>query len=99
MEFLRDEVSEADFEIALLSCGSYAMPLGVHIQRVLGRKAVYVGGILQLYFGVLGRRYENPWFLDQINRENFIYPVERERYMKFVNVGENTAREAFGAYF
>jgi hypothetical protein len=99
VEQLRQEISGIDFDIALLSCGSYAMPLGVHIERVLRRKAIYIGGILQLYFGVMGRRYENAWFVDQINMDSFIYPLERERYMKFVNVHDGMAKEAFGAYF
>jgi hypothetical protein len=96
---LREELSRLDFDVALLCCGSYAMPLGLHIERELGRKAVYVGGVLQLFFGIMGRRYENPFFLDQINAENFIYPLERDRYLKSVDIREDTAKEAFGAYF
>jgi len=99
VESLCAEVSGIDFDIALLSCGSYAMPLGVHIKRNLARKAVYVGGVLQLFFGIMGRRYNNPFFLDQINGANFILPLERERYLKFVTIGEKAAKEAFGAYF
>jgi hypothetical protein len=97
--YLQGEIAATDFDIALLSCGSYAMPLGIYIAEVLQRKAIYVGGVLQLYFGIIGRRYENPWFVGQINRECFIPPIERERYMKFVKVHDHTAREAFGAYF
>jgi len=95
---LRSDLSRIDFDIALLSCGSYAMPLGVHIERILRRKAVYVGGVLQLFFGIMGRRYGR-FFLDQINAENFIHPLERERYLKFITIHEQTAKEAFGAYF
>ena len=51
---LQKEISRIDFDIALLSCGSYAMPLGVHVARQLERKAIYVGGVLQLYFGIMG---------------------------------------------
>jgi hypothetical protein len=99
LEALRNQISALEFDIALLSCGSYAMPLGVHIERTLLRKAVYVGGVLQLFFGIMGRRYDNPFFLDQINAENFIYPLERERYLKFITIHEKAAKEAFGAYF
>jgi len=98
-ESLRRDLSKIEFDIALLSCGSYAMPLGVHIERNLRRKAIYVGGILQLFFGIMGARYNNKFFLDQINSENFIYPLERERYLKFVAIQEDAPKEAFGAYF
>jgi hypothetical protein len=74
------------------------MPLGVHIERNLRRKAVYVGGVLQLFFGIAGRRY-GKFFLDQINSENFIFPLERERFLKVISIHEKTPKEAFGAYF
>jgi hypothetical protein len=96
---LRDEISKERFDIALLSCGSYAMPLGTYIARSLYRKAIYVGGVLQLYFGVMGRRYEGIFFTDQLNSDQFIYPLEREKYIKHVNLSEEAATEAFGAYF
>ena len=99
LDALRRKTSAVSFDIALLACGSYAMPLGVHIERTLHRKAIYVGGVLQLYFGIMGRRYQNPFFLDQINQDNFISPLERERYLKFVTISDQTATEAFGAYF
>lgn len=99
LERMKREISAIDFEIALLSCGSYALPLGIFIRDVLKKKAVYVGGCLQLFFGIMGRRYENPWFLHQINEGAFIAPLERDRYLKYFNITSTTAREAFGAYF
>ena len=47
----------------------------------------------------MGRRYDNSFFLSQINTEKFILPLERTKYLRHVNVKEDTAREAFGAYF
>ena len=96
---LQAEISQLDFDIALLSCGSYAMPLGVYAEQAMRRKAVYVGGVLQLYFGVMGRRYEGPFVTQQINAEKFVYPVERDKYLKYAKLGPETAKEAFGAYF
>jgi hypothetical protein len=96
---MQREVAALDFDIALLSCGSYALPLGEFIARKCGKHAVYVGGVLQLYFGVMGRRYVNPFFLDQINREAFITPVEGEKYLKYGTIDATTATEALGAYF
>jgi hypothetical protein len=96
---LQTEISKIDFDIALLSCGSYAMPLGVYADRILQKKSVYVGGVLQLHFGIMGRRYEGTFVGEQINIDKFIYPLEREKYMKYAKLGENAAKEAFGAYF
>jgi hypothetical protein len=96
---LRSDISGKTFDVALLSCGSYAVPLGEFIKTEMGKKAIYVGGVLQLFFGIMGRRYENPFFTDQINVNKFIYPLEREKYLKNVEIPEGMAREAFGAYF
>ncbi len=99
LDCMRSEIAKTEFDFALLSCGSYALPLGCYIEQVLGRKAIYVGGLMQLYFGIMGRRYENPFFLDQINKDEFIYPVESGKFLNHVTITDQTAREAFGAYF
>ncbi len=96
---LQHRTRQTDFDIALLGCGSYAMPLGVFIEQTMRRKAVFVGGVLQLFFGLLGRRYMNPYFLGQINAEHFIRPMEADRYRAQVDVAEDYPRDAFGAYF
>lgn len=46
-----------DFDVALLSCGGYANPIGSYIYEK-GKSAIYVGGVLQMYFGILGSRWE-----------------------------------------
>jgi hypothetical protein len=98
-EALKGQLRELEFDIALLACGSYAVPLGLFIEQELGRQAIYVGGVLQLFFGIMGRRYDNPFFLDQINPDKFILPVERSKYLGHVTVAHDTPRDAFGAYF
>jgi hypothetical protein len=98
-ERMKNDLATYEFDLALLSCGSYAMPLGLHIRDALKRKAIYVGGCLQLLFGIMGRRYSNKYFLNQINADAFIYPVERESYMTHITVGSASPMDAFGAYF
>lgn len=52
----------------------------------MGRKAIYVGGLLQLYFGIMGRRYADEFFTDQINAEYFITAEEADRYKRHVTI-------------
>jgi len=99
LEFLKNQISQKAFDVALLSCGSYAVPIGEYIKNTMKKKAVYVGGVMQLFFGIMGRRYENPFFTDQINVDKFIYPLERDKYLGGVQFPPELAREAFGAYF
>ena len=50
-----------DFDIALCSCGGYGNLVCSYIYD-LKKSAIYVGGALQMYFGVYGERWikENP---------------------------------------
>ena len=57
-EFLCAEVDAVDFDydIALLSCGAYAQPLGGYLLN-RGKTSWIVGGILQTIFGIRGHRW------------------------------------------
>ena len=51
------KVLERRFDVALLGCGAYGLPLGAAIKRN-GRKAIHLGGSLQILFGIRGRRWD-----------------------------------------
>lgn len=55
------EIDKLDFDIALISCGSYAYFIGEKI-KTMNKKAFYIGGILQLYFGLYGDGYLKKYF-------------------------------------
>lgn len=44
------------YDVALVSCGGYGNLVCNHIFES-GKSAIYVGGVLQMYFGVLGTRW------------------------------------------
>ena len=50
---------EFHFDIALLGCGGYGLPLCNFIKMELNKSAIYIGGGLQLLFGIMGHRWEN----------------------------------------
>lgn len=78
LEWMKSEIDKQDFDIALLGCGAYGMPLAAHIKRQ-GKKAVHMGGILQFLFGIKGKRFiETPETKDYIN-EYFVFPDEKDR--------------------
>ncbi len=54
---LYQKCMEIDFDIALLSCGSYAVPLGSRLKNK-GKQVIIPGGMLQLMFGIKGSRWE-----------------------------------------
>jgi hypothetical protein len=49
-------VDAVEFDVALCSCGGYGNPLCGYLFSK-GKSAIYVGGVLQMYFGIYGGRW------------------------------------------
>jgi hypothetical protein len=56
-QHLEDQVLAMSFDLALLGCGAYGLPLAAAIRRE-GRQAIQLGGALQLLFGICGSRWD-----------------------------------------
>lgn len=59
LKLMQDQISEIDFDICILGCGAYGLPLAAHIKR-MGKKAFHMGGGVQLLFGIKGKRWDTP---------------------------------------
>lgn len=78
LEWMKFEINKKDFDIALLGCGAYALPLAAHVKRI-GKKAVHMGGVLQFLFGITSKRYdESDEYKPYIN-EFFVHPDVKDR--------------------
>lgn len=78
LDFMKSEIDKADYDIALIGCGAYGLPLAAHVKR-MGKKAIHMGGVLQFLFGIKGKRYvDNPETAKYIN-EYFVSPSESDR--------------------
>jgi hypothetical protein len=81
MRIMCADVSKLDFDVALLGCGGYGLPMCDFIKTRLGKSAIYIGGGLQLMFGVMGRRWEgNQLWREIISKEKskFVRPSASE---------------------
>ena len=77
-----EDINKLDFDIALLGCGGYGLPLCNYIYSDLKKSAIYIGGAIQLLFGVMGARWENSDYWKKIIKENntkFIRPSKEEQ--------------------
>ena len=84
-----NDINKLDFDIALISCGGYALLLGSFIKRKMNKSAIYIGGGLQLFFGVMGKRWETNQTIQNIIKDNisqFIRPSINEMPQNFKNV-------------
>lgn len=73
LEFMKREIDKKDFDIALIGCGAYGLPLAAYVKRQ-GRQAIHLGGVLQLYFGIKGKRWDD-WGL---YNEFWVSPDKKE---------------------
>lgn len=86
LEHMKSQIERADFDIAIIGCGAYGMPLAAHVKR-LGKKSVHLGGQTQLLFGIRGKRWETGH--EQIRmlfNEHWVYPSEQERPTNFTSI-------------
>jgi hypothetical protein len=86
---MKDDIKKLDFDIALLSCGGYGLPLCNFIKTELKKSCIYVGGGLQLLFGVMGKRWEDLDLWKKIIKENntkFIRPSDNEKINQYQSI-------------
>ena len=55
--YMCDGIARIDFDICLIGAGAYGLPLGRFVKG-LGRRAIHLGGVTQILFGIKGRRWE-----------------------------------------
>lgn len=76
------EAIKDGFDVALCSCGGYGNPLLKRLYQI-GKSAIYVGGVLQMYFGVYGNRWlnERPLLMKYYVEGNdaWIRPEEKDK--------------------
>lgn len=81
LESMKEKMRQTDFDVALIGAGAYGFPLGAYAKE-LGKQAFHIGGMLQLYFGIRGKYY------DQFNYHNEYWtrPGESEKPKGFNKV-------------
>ena len=74
---MKREIAKIEFDIALIGAGAYGMPLGGFI-RDIGKKAIHLGGSLQLLFGIIGARWEGMEHYAKMMGSGWVRPSEDE---------------------
>jgi len=77
LDHMKNQIDATNFDIALIGCGAYGFPLAAHVKRI-GKKAVHVGGALQLMFGIMGKRWESNEDIVRLKNEYWVYPSLQE---------------------
>lgn len=77
LDYMTGEIAQIDFDIAILGCGAYGLPLAVRIKEQ-GRQAVQIGGSLQILFGIKGSRWDNEPEVSKLYNDAWVYPKKSE---------------------
>lgn len=78
LDWMKSEIDKKDYDIALIGCGAYGLPLAAHVKR-MGKKAVHMGGILQFLFGIKSVRYEELEETKNYINHFFVYPSDKDK--------------------
>jgi hypothetical protein len=64
-------------DIALIAAGSYGLPIGSFLKSI-GVKSIYMGGSLQLMFGIMGQRWAQSKSVSVVKNDNWLKsPIEK----------------------
>lgn len=74
-----DRIADTDFDICLIGAGAYGLPLA-SFAKGLGKKAIHMGGVTQILFGIKGRRWEKEYAdsTAKLFNEHWIRPLRSE---------------------
>lgn len=70
LDYMYCQAMACEFDVALIGCGAYGLPLGAMLKR-RGKTVIHLGGALQCLFGIIGKRWENSPLIN----EYWIHPL------------------------
>lgn len=91
LDSMKKQINETEFDIAIIGSGAYGFPLAAYVKRI-GKKAIHLGGAVQILFGIRGKRWETHPFISQLINENWIRPNSSE-------VPQNSTKVDGGSYW
>jgi hypothetical protein len=77
-DWMRYQIQEQEFDIAILGCGAYGLPLAAYIKS-LGKQSIHLGGATQILFGIRGRRWDTIPFYQSLYNEYWVRPKPEEK--------------------
>jgi hypothetical protein len=84
--FLKRISAIPEFDIALVAAGGYGMLISDYIFTACRKSVMYIGGALQLFFGVIGKRWFNNNDILKLVNDDWIRPPASIRPPNFSKV-------------
>ncbi len=77
LEYMIEECKKIEFDIALIGCGAYGLPLAAEIKK-MGKGAIHLGGALQILFGIKGNRWDSHPIISKFYNDAWIRPIDEK---------------------
>ena len=81
LDYMYNEAMGFEFDIALIGCGAYGFPLAAKIKKA-GKQAIHMGGMLQVLFGIKGKRWDDDPIVSKLYNDCWVRPSENEKPRK-----------------
>ena len=85
LEAMKNKILQKNYDIAIIGCGAYGFPLASFV-KTQGKKAVHLGGAVQILFGIKGRRWDKIAAVRNLYNEYWIRPDNSECVQNYKNV-------------
>ncbi|MCD7889292.1 MAG: hypothetical protein LUG23_05190 [Oscillospiraceae bacterium] len=85
LDYMFNEAMKLDFDVALIGCDAYGFPLVAKLKKA-GKKAIHMGGVLQVLFGIKGSRWDNDPVVSSLYNQYWVRPAENEKPSNYGSV-------------
>ena len=78
LDAMFNDIKKIDFDIAIVGCGAYGLPLSAKIKD-LGKQVIHLAGATQIMFGIRGARWDVRPDMQKYFNSYWIRPSESEK--------------------
>lgn len=78
LEKMYTDIKELDFDVAIVGCGAYGLPLAAKLKK-LNKQVIHLAGATQIMFGIRGARWDVRPEMQKYINEFWIRPSDAER--------------------
>lgn len=89
LEKMKEDISKIEFDVAIIACGAYGMPLSIFIKQELKRKSIHLGGNAQILFGIKGSRWESDPEFAKLFNDHWVRPLPEETPRGHKSIDDN----------
>jgi hypothetical protein len=65
LEDMKNDIQKLEFDVAIVGCGAYGLPLASYIKKTMKKQAIHLGGATQILFGIKGLRWDR---IEEVSR-------------------------------